>query len=157
MIHRLAEVEPEASVHPTAVVWRWSLIRKRVTIGPRVKVGTGCVVGPDVEVREGTKIEDGAKLYGPLVLGRHVFIGPNAVVCNDRHPSAADYDWHAPGPTTCIDDGASVGANAVIMPGVLIGKGAVIGAGAVVTHDVPAAETWCGVPANRGAFAEGIP
>jgi UDP-2-acetamido-3-amino-2,3-dideoxy-glucuronate N-acetyltransferase len=148
-VHPLAEVETGARLGARVSVWRWSLIRGTVTLGDAVKVGSGAVVGPDVAVGARSKIEDGAKIYGPAVLGEFVFIGPNAVVTNDRHPRADQYHWRPDGPSTLIEDGASVGAGAVIMPGVRIGAGAMIGAGAVVTRDVPAGETWAGCPAER--------
>lgn len=64
---------------------------------------------------------------------------------NDLHPRSQE---RKPYPVTTIKRGASVGAGAVILPGLTIGEGAMIGAGAVVTKSVPAGETWAGNPAQ---------
>ena len=101
------------------------------------------------------KVGNYACIYHPAIVGRNVFIGPGAILTNDKHPRAAnqdgsarrDGDWVAAGVN--VGNGASIGAGATIVAGVTIGAHAVIGAGAVVTKDVPSGETWVGAPAAR--------
>lgn len=149
MIHPLAVVEAKAVVAPDIQVWRWSLVRGRSLIGARTKIGSHVVIGERVELGRGCKVEDGAKVYGPVVIRDHVFIGPNVVICNDRHPSAQVYDWEPRDGTAVIESGVSIGAGAVIMPGITLGANAIIGAGAVVLCDVGPGETWVGNPSKR--------
>lgn len=107
-------------------------IHSHVWIGPKVVIGSGCKIQPFAFIPDGVTVKDG------------VFIGPHACFTNDKHPPSNGRGWAK----TVVEDGAVIGAGAVILPGLTIGKGAVIGAGAVVTKDVPAGETWCGNPAR---------
>jgi len=75
-----------------------------------------------------------------------VFVGPGVVFTNDKYPVATG-NWKVK--NTLVKSGASIGANATILPGVTIGKKSMIGAGAVVTKDVPDGETWVGNPARK--------
>jgi UDP-2-acetamido-3-amino-2,3-dideoxy-glucuronate N-acetyltransferase len=148
-IHALACVEVGARIFEGVTIWRWSLIRSGVTIGKEVSVGTGCVIGEDVEIGEGCRIQDGAKIYGPAILGREVFVGPGAVITNDRRPRVhRSGGWKPHDGVTIVEEGAVVGANATIIAGVTIGKDSFVGAGSVVIHDVPAGERVFGVPAQ---------
>ena len=145
-------IDPLAAVHPGA------------TIGPRTRVWQFCVVmdgamiGADCNLNAHTLVEGGAKLgdrvtlkcgvyvWDGVTLEDDVFVGPNAVFTNDKAPrSRVRPDVFA---KTYVGRGASIGGNAVILPGVTIGERAIIGAGAVVTKDVPAGGTWVGNPAR---------
>ena len=86
-------------------------------------------------IGEGSRLQHGVFLPNGSRLGRNVFIGPNATFTDDRHPRVGNKYYIAEPP--CLLDECSVGAGAVILPGVTIGKGAMIGAGCVVTHNVP--------------------
>lgn len=76
-------------------------------------------------------------------IGDDVFIGPRVTFTNDKYPPSPD--WLV----TTVGDRASIGAGAIILPGLTLGEGCMIGAGAVVTKDVPAGETWVGNPARK--------
>jgi UDP-2-acetamido-3-amino-2,3-dideoxy-glucuronate N-acetyltransferase len=108
-------------------------IESFVYIEEGVVIGDRCKIKPNVYIPSGVKIED------------DVFIGPNTTFTNDKHPRASG-DWKLVETVVC--KGASIGANAVILPGVRIGKGATIGAGAVVTRDVGDGEVATGNPAR---------
>jgi UDP-2-acetamido-3-amino-2,3-dideoxy-glucuronate N-acetyltransferase len=117
----------------------------------RCKIGRDCKVESFVYVEEGVVIGDRCKIkpsvYIPsgVTIGNDVFIGPNTTFTNDKNPSVSG-TWKLE--RTMIADGASIGAHAVILPGVRIGKRAVIGAGAVVTKDVGDGEVAVGNPAK---------
>ncbi|MBV8528604.1 MAG: N-acetyltransferase, partial [Candidatus Dormibacteraeota bacterium] len=101
------------------------------------------------------KVQNGALIYRGVRLGNGVFIGPAAVLTNDRLPRAVspdgslkhDEDWTV-SPIE-VGDGASIGANATVVAGVTVGRWAMVGAGAVVTHDVAAHALVLGVPARQ--------
>ena len=101
-------------------------------------VDIGGVVGKDCKIQSMVSIPPG------VIIGDRVFIGPGVVFTNDKHPNAG-IEWEQA--NTIVEDDVAIGANATILP-VRIGKGAVIGAGSVLTHDVPAGQTWVGNPAK---------
>jgi acetyltransferase-like isoleucine patch superfamily enzyme len=83
-------------------------------------------------------------------IGDHVFVGPRAVLTNDRYPVRTDDDLR--GPT--VEDHVSIGANATILPGVTVGERSFVAAGAVVTRDVPPDTLAVGVPAEHEPLPE---
>lgn len=109
-------------------------IESFVYIEEGVKVGDRCKIKPNVFIPTGVTIEDG------------VFIGPNVTFTNDKYPRASNDDFVLR--ETKICKGASIGAHAVILPGVKIGEDAIVGAGAVVTKDVPPDSIAIGNPAR---------
>jgi acetyltransferase-like isoleucine patch superfamily enzyme len=102
-------------------------------IGEKVIMGIGCKIQPFAFIPDG------------VTIGNNVFVGPHVTFTNDKYPPSNGKSWMA----TRVNDGASIGAGATILPGIIIGKDAVIGAGAVVTKNVPGGETWVGNPAAR--------
>lgn len=119
-------------------------IGKNVSIGRYVEIGEGVTIDANTRVGKGAFIPEG------VTIGSDVFIGPHVCFSNDMYPvnnqSGDKEEWLL---KTVVEDGASIGANASIRPGVTIGKGARIGMGAVVTKNVPAGETWAGCPAEN--------
>lgn len=119
------------------------LVREGCVLGARVKVGSGTVLDGYVEVGADTNIQSCAFLPPKTKVGEGVFIGPRAVITNDRYPYSGRLV------ETVIEDGAVVGANAVLVAGVRVGRRAVVAAGAVVTKDVEEGEVVAGCPARR--------
>lgn len=154
MIAALAFVEAEAQLGHGVNIWHFTHIREGAIIGSGTTVGSHCYIDKGVTIGGRCKIQSGCLIYRPAVIGFGVFIGPGVRIINDKFPRATDEhgylltddDWKAEAVT--INAMASIGAGAIIMPGVTIGEGAQVGAGAVVTHDVPDGGKVSGVPAR---------
>lgn len=127
-----------------------TLIREKTRIGDRTAIGTATIV--DGNTRIGNDVSLQSMIYIPTntTIGDHVFIGPNAVLTNDRYPPSESLT----GPI--IKTGAAIGANATILPGVTIGEGAFIAAGSIVTRDVPNHMMAIGTPARIKELPEGM-
>jgi acetyltransferase-like isoleucine patch superfamily enzyme len=118
-------------------------------------VGRNAFIDAAVVIGRDCKIQDGALIYSPAVLADGVFVGPGAILTNDRLPRAVSPElapvsreqWVANGVT--VGRGASVGAGAVIVAGSRIGAWSMVGAGSVVVHDVPDHGLVVGNPARR--------
>jgi acetyltransferase-like isoleucine patch superfamily enzyme len=157
----MSTIAPSADVSGKAVlgegtkIWHLAQVREDARLGANCTVGRGAYIGAGVEIGENTKIQNYALVYEPAKLGKGVFIGPAVVLTNDTYPRSVSpdgslksaHDWKPVGVT--IEDGASIGARAVCVAPVAIGRWATIAAGAVVTKDVPAFALMVGVPARR--------
>lgn len=130
------------AIHPTAtigggtVVWSFATILADVTIGQDCSVGTCAEIGRGSHIGHSTRIGHGVFLPPGAIIGNGVFIGPNATFTDDKWPRSGNAGYTAQPPI--VEDGASIGAGAVVLPGVRIGAGATVGAGAIVAKDVPA-------------------
>lgn len=154
-IHATADVSDSAELGPGTTVWHLAQIREGARLGSECIVGRGAYVGPGVVIGDQVKLQNYALVYEPARLEDQVFIGPAVILTNDVFPRATDIsgklkrpaDWEALG--VVIRHGASVGARAVVLPGVVIGRWALVAAGAVVTRDVPDFGLVAGSPARR--------
>ena len=154
-VHATADIEPDVSVGRGTSIWHRAQLRTGATIG------ADCVVGRDVFVDEGVvigdlvKIQNAALIYHGVTIEDGVFIGPGAILTNDRFPRAitstgdlaTPEDWQIT-PIT-LRYGSSIGAGAVVVAGVEVGRFAMAGAGAVVTKSVPNHALVAGSPARR--------
>jgi len=113
--------------------------------------GEDCVIhshtwiGSEVVIGNRVKIQAFVYLPNGVTLEDDVFLGPGVIFTNDKYPPSKGLHWR----TTVVKKGASIGANATILPGIIIGENAVVGAGAVVTKDIPNNEIWVGNPAQK--------
>lgn len=154
-VHIGADVSALASVHESSTVWPLAQIREGAVLAEQVIVGRGAYIGTGVEVGARTKIQNYALVYEPAHVGEGVFIGPAVVLTNDRLPRSVTpegrlktgSDWDPVG--VKILDGASIGARAVCVAPVVIGRWAMVAAGAVVVSDVPDFALVAGVPARQ--------
>ncbi|MDN4612880.1 acyltransferase [Leifsonia sp. F6_8S_P_1B] len=150
-----ADVDPRAAVGARTRVWHLAQIREEAVVGSDCILGRGSYVGPGVVVGDNCKLQNYALVYEPAVLEDGVFVGPAAVFTNDVFPRAVNPDgslksaddWHAVGVT--VRTGASIGARAVCIAPVTIGRWALVAAGSVVRADVPDYALVVGVPARR--------
>ena len=150
-----AEISPDAVVDPSASIWHHTRIREHAHVGNGAIIGAGVCIGPGVLIGDHCKIQNHAQVYEPAVVADGVFIGPGVVFTNDRHPRAVNpdgsqksaADWEPVGVT--VLSGASIGARAVCVAPVTIGRWALVAAGSVVVKDVPDFALVAGVPARR--------
>lgn len=153
-----AVVEETATIGSDSVVWDLTQVRAGASIGSGCTLGRNVFVDAGVRIGDACKIQNNALLYAPAMVGDGVFIGPAAVLTNDRYPRAvtpdgrpkSGTDWSATGVT--VGRGASIGAGAVVIGGVSIGEWAMVAAGAVVATDVPPYALVAGVPARWRAW-----
>jgi len=144
-------VHPSADVHATAIgagsrIWQFVVVLPRAVIGRDCNICSHCLVENDVTVGDRVTVKSGVQLWDGITLEDDVFVGPNVTFTNDRHPRSGNRDFQLA--RTRVARGASIGAGAVILPGLTIGEGAMVGAGSVVTRDVPPGATVVGNPAR---------
>jgi acetyltransferase-like isoleucine patch superfamily enzyme len=119
------------------------IIREKTGIGNDVAVGTATVIEGQCRIGNNVSIQSMVYIPTDTIIGDNVFIGPNTVLTNDRYPPTRIGGLKGPR----IMQGAAIGANVTLLPGVTVGEGALVAAGAVVTKDVPARTLAIGTPA----------
>lgn len=152
-------LHPQGICETTAVgsgtrIWAFSHILKGARIGSNCNICDGVFIEGDVTIGDCVTVKSGVQLWDGVRLGNRVFVGPNASFTNDKFPRSKQYP--ATYLQTVVEDDASIGANATVLPGVKIGIGAMIGAGAVVTKDVPARAIVAGNPGRVAGYAGAV-
>lgn len=145
MIHPLSDVQ-SSEIGERTMVWQFVVILPNARIGSDCNVCSHCFIESDVVIGDRVTIKNGVFLWNGLRVGNDVFIGPGVSFTNDKHPKSKNRQQ--PAMRTVLEDGASIGAGATILPGIVIGRNAMVGAGAVVTRSVPANATVIGNPAR---------
>lgn len=145
LIHPLSDVQSE-HIGENTRIWQFAIVLPEARIGSDVNICSHCFVENDVRIGDRTTIKSGVQLWDGLEIGADVFIGPNASFANDRFPRSKQRPPKFL--RTTIEDGASIGSGAVVLPGVTIGSKAMVAAGAVVTRSVPANAIVVGNPAR---------
>jgi acetyltransferase-like isoleucine patch superfamily enzyme len=154
IIHPTAEVDPSASIGAGTRVWHHAQVRENARLGANCTVGKGAYIDHDVYIGDNVKIQNCALIYYRATLEDGVFIGPNACLTNDRYPRAITPDGRPKVATDwdvgqiVIRYGAAIGAGAVVLPNVTIGRWALVAAGAVVSRDVLDQTLVAGCPAR---------
>lgn len=123
-------------------IWHFVYIGNGSEIGDNVSIGSLAHIDYDVKVGNNTRIEGSVYVPPRTVIGKNVFLGPSATLTNDQFPMSKKLVG------VTIEDGAVIGAGAVIKAGVKIGKRSVVAMGAVVTKDVPDEVVVVGNPAK---------
>jgi acetyltransferase-like isoleucine patch superfamily enzyme len=149
MIHPTADVAT-SKIGSGTRVWQYSVICDGVEIGADCNVCSHCFIETGVVIGDRVTIKNGVSLWTGLTIEDDVFVGPGVTFSNDRRPRSKLRPITFE--STIIRAGASIGANAVILPGLTVGRGAMIGAGAVVTADVPAYAIVKGNPGRVTGF-----
>ena len=153
-MHATADVAADAAVGEGTRVWNEAQVLPGASLGPDCIVGKGAYVDRGVTVGARVKIQNYALVYRGAVVEDEVLLGPGCVLANDMYPRAAnpdgspktDADWTEKG--VVVRKGASIGARAVVLPGVDVGRYAMVAAGAVVTRPVPDHGLAVGAPAR---------
>jgi UDP-2-acetamido-3-amino-2,3-dideoxy-glucuronate N-acetyltransferase len=145
-IHEKAIVEPGATIGACSRVWAFAHILPGALIGEDCNICDCVFIENKVTIGDRVTIKCGVQVWDGVTLEADVFVGPNATFINDPFPRSKQYPQEYT--TTLIRRGASIGANATILPGIVIGMNAMVGAGAVVTRDVPPNAIVIGNPAR---------
>jgi acetyltransferase-like isoleucine patch superfamily enzyme len=157
-IHPTADVSPRATLGAGTKVWHQAQVREGAVLGRNCILGKGAYVDFGVQIGDNVKIQNRASVYHGVTLESGVFVGPHVIFTNDKLPRAvnpdsslkSDDDWELG--RILVKEGASLGAGAIIVTGVTIGRFAMIGAGAVVTKDVPDHGLVYGNPAKLAGY-----
>lgn len=148
-VHESAYIdEPGVSIGEGVRIWHFCHVLPETSIGARSSLGQNVVAGPRVRIGTDCRIQNNVSLYEGVELEDYVFCGPSCVFTNVNNPRA-EYARKDEFRRTLIRRGATIGANATIVCGHIVGEYAFIAAGAVVTSDVPAYALMAGVPAKR--------
>lgn len=145
MIHPMAVVHADCWIGQGSEVWQFASVIRKARIGAGSSVA-GCAIVDGSRLGPGARIGHGAQLHPGVVAGRNLFLGPGAIVCNDPWPwlGAQDFDLQAliegRQVAVIIEELVSIGAGAIVLPGVRLGAGCMVAAGAVVSADVPAGQ-----------------
>ena len=143
-IHSHALVETE-DIGPGTRIWAFAHVLRGAVIGADCNICDYSYIDEDVVIGDRVTIKGQVAIIDGMRIEDDVFIGPNASFTNDHFPRSRK-PFHCP--TMVIGRGASIGAGAILLPGVSVGEGAMVGAGAVVTKDVPPFTVVIGNPAR---------
>jgi acetyltransferase-like isoleucine patch superfamily enzyme len=153
-IHPSADLEVDVEVGPESMVWHRAQIRTKARIGASCIIGRDAFIDTGVVVGDKVKVQNGALVYHGVTVDEEVFIGPGAILTNDRLPRATGRDgtlarsddWELT--PTHLGRGCSIGAGAIVVAGCDVGPFAMVGAGAVVTRAVTPHALVVGNPAR---------
>ncbi|MDO3658226.1 MULTISPECIES: WxcM-like domain-containing protein [Acinetobacter] len=143
-IHPLSDVKSK-NIGQKTKVWQYSVIFPQAVIGENCNICAHTMIENDVQIGDNVTIKSGVYVWDGITLEDNVFIGPSVTFTNDKTPRSKQYPDEFL--KTVVEQGASIGANATILPGIRIGQNALVGAGAVVTKDVPEKAIVVGNPA----------
>jgi UDP-2-acetamido-3-amino-2,3-dideoxy-glucuronate N-acetyltransferase len=146
--HETAVIDEGCIIGKGSKIWHFTHIMNGSEIGERCNIGQNVVVSPEVKLGRNVKVQNNVSIYTGVICDDDVFLGPSMVFTNVINPRSQIIrkDNYL---TTIVEKGASIGANATIICGVIIGRYAFIGAGAVVTKDVKPFALVVGNPARQ--------
>ena len=151
-IDRTAIIDQGSRIGEGTRIWAFVQVGKNAIVGKNCVLGNGSFVDREAKIGNNVKLMNKAQVFRGCEVGNNVFIGPGAVLANDKNPKHnterkfSGYEWK-------IGDNVSIGANSVILPEVNIGEFAVVGAGSIVTKEVPRHGIVYGNPAKLHGFA----
>jgi len=137
-VHESSYVDSDVSIGDNTKIWHFSHVQSGAIIGENCSIGQNVNIGNNVKIGNYVKIQNNVSIYEGVELEDYVFCGPSMVFTNIKVPRSefpqrgSEYYQK-----TLVKKSASIGANATIVCGVIIGEYAIIGSGAVVTKEVP--------------------
>ena len=146
-VHPTAEVSERATIGAGTKIWNQAQVREGAQIGAACIISKNVYIDSDVKIGARVKIQNNVNVYHGVTVEDDVFLGPSMTFTNDMYPRAFNADWKVS--ETLVKTGASIGANATIRCGVVIGEYAMVGSGSVVTKDVPPYALVVGNPARQ--------
>lgn len=151
-VHELGLCESTRVASGTRI-WAFAHVLPGAVIGADCNICDHVFIENDVVLGDRVTVKSGVQLWDGIRIADDVFIGPNATFTNDRFPRSKAYPEEFP--TTRVEEGASIGANATILPSLNIGRHAMVGAGAVVIDPVPPYAIVVGNPARIVGYVTG--
>jgi UDP-2-acetamido-3-amino-2,3-dideoxy-glucuronate N-acetyltransferase len=149
----LTTIAPTALIHPSArigrgtKIWAFAQVAEHAVVGRDCTIGNGAYIDRHVKIGNRVRIHNKALLYHGVIVEDDVFIGPGVCFTNDSYPTSRS-TRNLKGKAWYVRTGASIGANATILPDLEIGENSIVGAGSVVTKNVPPNAIVCGNPAR---------
>lgn len=146
--HPTTEIHPGAVIGEGTKIWHHSQIKAGAIIGKGCTIGHNCFIAEGAVIGNYVKVQSNTDVWKLVTLEDYVFIGPSAVFTNDLLPRSKYPKPPSGWLPTLVKIGATIGANATIVCGHIIGKSAMIGAGSVITKNIPDYALAVGVPAK---------
>ena len=151
VIHPLSDVQ-SSHIGEGTRIWQFCVVLAKARIGADCNICSHVFIENDVVIGDRVTVKSGVQIWDGIRISDDAMIGPNVTFTNDPFPRSrkvlAEY------PVTTVGKGASIGANATILPDIVIGAGAMVAAGAVVTRDVPENALVKGNPATVSRYLE---
>ncbi len=146
--HETAVIDEGCKIGAGTKIWHFSHIMTGAEIGENCNIGQNVVISPKVKLGKNVKVQNNVSIYTGVICNDDVFLGPSMVFTNIINPRSqiVRKDSYK---TTIVEKGASIGANATIICGNIIGRFAFVGAGAVVTRNVRPYALVIGNPARQ--------
>jgi UDP-2-acetamido-3-amino-2,3-dideoxy-glucuronate N-acetyltransferase len=145
--HESSVIDQPCEIGEGTKIWHFSHVMANSKIGRKCNIGQNVFIASDVTIGSNVKIQNNVSLYTGVIVEDDVFLGPSMVFTNVTNPRS-HYPRREQYEKTWINKGATVGANATIVCGTVLGEYCFIGAGAVVTRDVPDNALVIGNPAR---------
>jgi len=145
-VHALADVKSK-NIGDSSAIWQFCVVLEGARIGGNCNICSHIFIENDVIIGDNVTIKNGVQIWDGIRIEDDVFIGPNVTFTNDKYPRSKQHPEKYL--KTIIKKGASIGANATILPGVTVGESAMVAAGAVVVRDVPDKIVVAGNPAKK--------
>lgn len=146
LFHKSSEVQSK-KIGENTTIWQFCVVLENASIGNNCNICSHCFIENDVIIGNNVTIKCGVQVWDGIEIEDDVFIGANVTFSNDKYPKSKQYPDKFL--KTTIKKGASIGAGAVILPGLIIGENALIGAGSVVTKNVACNTIVAGNPAKE--------
>ena len=149
MIHSKSDVQSQ-NIGKGSMIWQYSIVLENAIIGKNCNINCHVFIENDVVIGDNVTVKSGVQLWDGITVEDNVFIGPNVTFTNDKNPRSKKYPEAFQ--QTVLKKSSSIGAGAILLGGITIGKYAMVGAGAIVTKSVPDFALTLGNPARIVAW-----